>query len=176
VGIDAPGMKTIPLDWKNLDQDLAKMDCLMVLKLHPFVESHYQKLVNDFGVKRVKVYPSKKDIYPILKYSDLLITDYSSVYFDYLLLDKPIVFYCYDFEMYAENKDGWTYPFDEFTPGEKVYSACYKTLIEAIDNSLRLDTYVESRLNLATKLFQEGEVFSEALLRQLDGLKTEGLF
>ncbi len=153
VGIDAPGMKTIPLDWKNLDQDLAKIDCLMVLKLHPFVEAHYQKIVSDLNIKRVKLYPSKQDIYPLLTYSDLLLTDYSSVYFDYLLLDKPIVFYCYDFQQYADNKDGWTYPFDEFTPGEKLFSPCQISLFLKIVGNLNHDIYASNRKYLKNKLF-----------------------
>jgi CDP-glycerol glycerophosphotransferase (TagB/SpsB family) len=168
VGIDAPGMKTIPLDWKNLDQDLAKMDCFMVLKLHPFVEAHYQKLVSDFNIKRVKVYPAKQDIYPLLTYSDLLITDYSSVYFDYLLLDKPIVFYCYDFQQYAENKDGWTYPFDEFTPGEKVYSPCYSSLVRVVKVNLKCDLYIEKRKWLINRLFNRRKFYSKTLMSCLD--------
>jgi CDP-glycerol glycerophosphotransferase (TagB/SpsB family) len=168
VGIDAPGMKTIPLDWRNLDKDLAKMDCLMVLKLHPFVEAHYQKLVSDLNINRVKVYPAKQDIYPLLTYSDLLITDYSSVYFDYLLLDKPIVFYCYDFQQYADNKDGWTYPFESFTPGEKIYKPCYTSLVRVVEHNLEFDLYAEKRKLLINKLFKNGEFFSKELMFYID--------
>lgn len=36
--------------------------------------------------------------------SDVLITDYTSAYFDFLLLDKPVVFNFYDFEEYSETR------------------------------------------------------------------------
>lgn len=49
---------------------------------------------------------------------DLLITDYSSIYLDYLLLEKPIVFLPYDKEEYLKNR-GMNFPYDKVTPGPK---------------------------------------------------------
>ena len=167
VGIDAPGIKILPLEWSALDQDLSAIDALLVLKLHPVVEAHYQKLITEYALKSVKVYPSKQDIYPLLRDSDLLITDYSSVYFDYLLLNKPIVFYCYDFDQYADNKDGWTYPFEAFTPGDKIYKPCYTSLIGSIKRNLVCDFYADERNALLNQLFEQKECYSEALIKCL---------
>ncbi len=43
----------------------------------------------------------KSDAYPLLSLCDALLTDYSSIYFDFLLLDRPMIFYPYDFEDYV---------------------------------------------------------------------------
>ena len=44
----------------------------------------------------IKVLESESDVYPLFEKIDLLITDYSSIFFDFLLTDKPILFYPYD--------------------------------------------------------------------------------
>lgn len=62
------------------------------------------------------------DIYPLLAMSDFLLTDYSSVYFDYLLTDKPIVFTPFDYEQYLSEEREFYYNYDEITPGPKAYS------------------------------------------------------
>ncbi|MGN0509990.1 MAG: CDP-glycerol glycerophosphotransferase family protein [Lachnospiraceae bacterium] len=64
---------------------------------------------------------------------DLLITDYSSIYLDYLLLDKPIIFLPYDKEEYLKDR-GMNYPYDEVTPGAKPNTQ--QQLILNIENSL----------------------------------------
>jgi len=57
-----------------------------------------------------------------LGYSDLLITDYSSVYFDYLLIDKPVIFVPTDIEEYSQKRGFLLEPYDFWTPGPKVYN------------------------------------------------------
>ena len=64
---------------------------------------------------------------------DLLITDYSSIYLDYLLLDKPMIFLPYDKEEYLKDR-GMNYSYDEVTPGAKPETQ--KQLLINIDESL----------------------------------------
>ena len=59
-----------------------------------------------------------EDITGVLPEFDLLITDYSSIYLDYLLLDRPIVFLPYDQKQYLE-KRGLNFAYEEVTPGPK---------------------------------------------------------
>ena len=67
----------------------------------------------------IDIYDHSKDVYLLLKHSDMLITDYSSIFFDYLLLDKPVVFYPYDYDVYVSRDRMFQYDYDEFTPGKK---------------------------------------------------------
>ncbi len=59
------------------------------------------------------------DPYPLLKYTDILITDYSSVYFDFLLLDHPIIFAPFDYDNYIKTNGSLYYDYNDVTPGPK---------------------------------------------------------
>lgn len=61
-----------------------------------------------------------KDINELYAISDLLITDYSSVFFDYTILDRPVIFYMYDLENYKENLRGFYLDIYTELPGEIV--------------------------------------------------------
>ncbi|ASK25602.1 putative CDP-glycerol:glycerophosphate glycerophosphotransferase [Bacillus subtilis] len=52
--------------------------------------------------------------------SDILITDYSSVFFDFGNLKKPIIFYTYDLELYRDKLRGFYFDFEQNAPGEIV--------------------------------------------------------
>ncbi|WP_329131954.1 bifunctional glycosyltransferase family 2 protein/CDP-glycerol:glycerophosphate glycerophosphotransferase [Streptomyces sp. NBC_01476] len=60
---------------------------------------------------------SVPDITPLLLLSDALITDYSSVMFDYALLERPLIFYAYDWEEYAHDIRGTYFNLLEEAPG-----------------------------------------------------------
>jgi CDP-glycerol glycerophosphotransferase len=49
--------------------------------------------------------------------SNILITDYSSVFFDYLNTNKPILFYTYDLEEYRDQLRGFYLDFEKEAPG-----------------------------------------------------------
>ena len=59
------------------------------------------------------------DIYPVLPYTDVLITDYSSVLYDYILMEgKSVILYIFDYNAYTAERD-FFYPFEENVLGEK---------------------------------------------------------
>jgi CDP-ribitol ribitolphosphotransferase len=65
--------------------------------------------------------------------SDICITDYSSVIFEYALLEKPMLFYAYDVSEYYDER-GFYYPYETFVPGKIV-----KTTEELVQGILHLD-------------------------------------
>lgn len=83
------------------------------------------------------------DIYTILNDIDLLLTDYSSIYSDYLFIDKPIIFYVYDIEIYKNNDKGFICDFNSITPGDKAYEI--EGLKEKIIYNLNNDDYFDDR-------------------------------
>lgn len=62
------------------------------------------------------------DVYPLLADIDVLVTDYSSIYFDFLLLDRPVVFYPYDLARYIADDRKLLFDYADMTPGPKAHS------------------------------------------------------
>ncbi len=90
------------------------------------------------------------DLYPLLKYFDLLVTDYSSIFVDFLLYNKPIVFYAYDYQDYTSN-EGFLIDYQKETPGDKVYQK--EELIDCILANLKTDNYSLQRQEILNKYF-----------------------
>ncbi len=63
---------------------------------------------------------ARHDITPVLQLADGLITDYSSVMFDYALLDRPLVFFTYDYDEYVHEGRGTYFDLLEHAPGPVV--------------------------------------------------------
>ncbi|CAM5337083.1 Bifunctional glycosyltransferase family 2 protein/CDP-glycerol:glycerophosphate glycerophosphotransferase OS=Streptomyces rimosus subsp. rimosus (strain ATCC / DSM 40260 / JCM 4667 / NRRL 2234) OX=1265868 GN=SRIM_015640 PE=3 SV=1 [Streptomyces rimosus subsp. rimosus] len=72
------------------------------------------------------------DITPLLQLADAMITDYSSVMFDYALLDRPMLFFAYDYDEYANEARGTYFDLKEKAPGPVLGTA--EELFEAIEN------------------------------------------
>jgi len=99
---------------------------VLIYKLHPNEEPYLSKYINNlnpeysFHLSDRLIMEAKLDLYDILNSCDVLITDYSGVYFDYLLLNRPIIFTPVDLKDYEESR-GFLYgPYEEWTPGPKV--------------------------------------------------------
>ena len=101
--------------------------------------------------------PSDADVYTFLSKIDILITDYSSIYFDYLLWKKPIIFFPYDLEYYRDQDRGLIFNYEEFTPGPKVYNSkeLKELFIDGIENFTTnySNEYEDKALNLQRKIF-----------------------
>lgn len=102
------------IDLAQLSRFAVDEGMLFVLKLHPVMKGRYQ--IDQYP--GVIEYGATQDIYPIISLCDVLITDYSSIYFDYLLLDRPIVFFNYDLGRYLENDRNMYFDYMDVTPGE----------------------------------------------------------
>ncbi len=72
-----------------------------------------------------------REVNDLLFISDLVVTDYSSVIFDYALLEKPIVYFVYDLDEYKDDR-GFYFPFEEYIYGSIVQNS--EQLISKIMN------------------------------------------
>lgn len=108
----------LQLDFQELLSQL-KQEYALIIKLHPAIKSEidipseFDHLVYDFSD-----YHSMNEL---LFISDLLITDYSSIPFEYSLLNRPIIFYLYDLEEYMKERGMWE-NYLEFLPGPIAYT------------------------------------------------------
>jgi Putative glycosyl/glycerophosphate transferases involved in teichoic acid biosynthesis TagF/TagB/EpsJ/RodC len=88
---------------------------LFYVKLHPFVKDR----INYENYTHIKPLPSNYETYDLLNMSDCLVTDYSSVFFDYGVSRKKIILFTYDEDEYIENS-GLYIPLTDL-PFPKVY-------------------------------------------------------
>lgn len=88
----------------------------ILIKVHPFI---YDKAKKE-EVLHPYLIPDGIDTNALLALVDCLVTDYSSIFFDYLVTDKPIVFYCWDDDLYS-NERGKYFDYDEL-PGPVAFN------------------------------------------------------
>ena len=87
------------IDFEKLQEQIGD-EYLILFRAHYFVAKNMDfTRLKDFVID-VSDYEDVNDLYII---SDMLITDYSSVFFDYANLKRPIIFYMYDYEDYKAN-------------------------------------------------------------------------
>lgn len=118
-----------PMEILNLDKLYRELkdDYVFLFKIHPFVKNdfnipyQYKDFFYDFS--------SYREINDLLFVTDLLITDYSSVCFEYALLNKPMLFFAFDVEEYVQSRDFY-YEYTSFIPGPLARST--DDIIEAI--------------------------------------------
>ncbi len=116
--------------FEKLNKILAQRNWIFLIKKHPF----------DIHLTIPKEYTHIKDvtylyddIQVLLAQTDVLISDYSSICVDFLLREKPIVFYTYDFQEYQENSRHLYYDLTQEVPGIKVNTQ--EELLEVIKSS-----------------------------------------
>ncbi|MET3548132.1 CDP-glycerol glycerophosphotransferase (TagB/SpsB family) [Paenibacillus favisporus] len=116
----------LEFDYDSFDNFLKQNKIILIVKLHPFEESLVLEKINNLPSSNILFLTSTLleindlQLYELLNASDLLVTDYSSVYMDYLLLDKPVMFIPSDYKKYEETRGFWLTPYEFWAPGPKV--------------------------------------------------------
>ncbi len=101
-------VKAAGIDFGILNNILKKKNYCLILKLH-----HRTKLPLNFeSNKNIFLFDNQSDIYPILPFTDCLITDYSSIYFDYKLMRKEVILFPFDKEDYLSKDRDMYYSYD----------------------------------------------------------------
>lgn len=114
---------------------------------------HLVRMDSYHGMQGFMLYNSMNDIYPLLHLADALITDYSSIYFDFMLLNKPIIFFPYDKEKYISRDRELFFDYSSITPGihahsqDELASAILRTIVHLEDR------YMNDRILLRNAVF-----------------------
>ena len=146
----------------NLQIDLQQMkeqlgdDYILILRPHIIISNALQldSSLNDFVVNG----SDYNDISDLFLITDICITDYSSVMFDYANTGKPMLFFTYDFENYKNNLRGFYFDFENEAPGPLVQTN--EELVSAIKNIDNVqNTYEEKYENFYNRFctFENGE-------------------
>jgi len=123
---------------------LERLKAIFIIKAH-YVNKKLDLSAGEKILQRMYT-PSDEelpDIYPLLKETNILITDYSSVYFDYLLLDRPIIFAPFDINEYVKDDRELYYDYDKVTPGPKAKN--WPEVLRLIQEVMQKDDWKQER-------------------------------
>lgn len=119
-------------------------------KLHP--KSKLKKQFAQVNYSNITNISADVDPYTFMKECDLLVTDYSSIYSDYLMLNRPSVLFPYDFEEYSKDTRECYFEYDEYMPEIKAYTM--GELMKDIELVLKQDDYEQGRIELRDRIFK----------------------
>ncbi len=112
-------------DLFKINDLMKKNNSVFIIKIHPlqdFDGNRYNfsniKILTEEDINNLAI-----NLYSLLGASTCLITDYSSVYIDYLLIDKPIGFVISDIDEYKDNRGMMLENPLQFMPGKKIHNS-----------------------------------------------------
>jgi len=157
----------LPVDFDRLQRDLGD-EYVILFRAHYFI-------ANEFDFERYAGFvidvSGVDDINELYVASDMLVTDYSSVFFDYANLKRPIVFYMYDLEAYAHDLRGFYLDLDEL-PGPIVRTE--DELVSALRTAHAPDEELAARYHRFNERFtylDDGHA-SERVIERVIGVAT----
>lgn len=119
---DSFGVSIILAEHRNdLESHLSSLDILLLIKPHPmdvlcqqeFSQTGHIKIINNQDLEANDIV-----LYELLAETDVLLTDYSSVFIDYMVTGKPMAFICDDLEEYSNSRGFCFNPPRDYMPGE----------------------------------------------------------
>lgn len=128
------------LDLEAIDKMCAENNSLLLIKKHFYhkddspMDKKYENIID--------ITSENCESQELLDAADILITDYSSCYIDFLLLNRPIIFYNYDMEEYQSKDRKLYFEYNEVTPGAKCSNAkeLYDELVAVLDGNDKYST------------------------------------
>ncbi len=131
---------------------------VLLFRSHSIIADNYNFKEFENFIFDVSHYSDINDLYAI---SDVLVTDYSSVFFDFAILERPIVFYMYDLEHYRDNLRGF---YIDITNLPGVIVKTQKELVETIcSNRLYIDDAKYKKFNSTYNYLHDGNATSRVV-------------
>ena len=132
---------------KQLEAFLEEKNMLLFIRTHVAEQGSAAPYLG----KRIRFLGNEQaeDVTGILNIFDCLITDYSSIYIDYLLTDKPMIFLPYDRQQYLDGR-GMNFDYDDVTPGPKP-----ETFNDFLDALSPKEDFWKSERTRVNRLFNE---------------------
>ena len=158
---------------EKLNNILSELEKCLIIKLHPVQENSVIKKLDFSNIKvftHMEIFNSGFQINSLLSLSDALISDFSSVAVDYILMDKPLAFVLEDLELYKENRGFVFEPLQDYLPGRELYS--FEDMESfLVDVANDVDSSKEKRHKLLPIMHSHQDGNSCERILQLVGLK-----
>lgn len=145
-------------DYWVLESFLNDTSSILIMSFHPFEAERY---IKKFQPAPRIFFDSSADAYPLLPHTSILITDYSSIAFDFLLFDRPIIFSNFDHEQYVNNR-GLYEDYDSVTPGFKARN--WPEVLERLETLIlhKNDPHTNERAALCSRVYEYSDSGSSA--------------
>lgn len=149
-------------DFQKLEELCERTGYKFVIKRHMYssgyIPSQYKHIIDI----------SDENIDPqfLLKYTDILLTDYSSCYTDYLLLDRPVAFYCYDLEKYLQKSNEMYHGYFDVTPGPKTQT--FPELLSSLEDYINDPSLFKEERKRVLNIFYSKENQGKVLEKQVN--------
>jgi len=154
---------------KQIDAYLRREQILLIIKKHPLQtgwDQEEQGFTNIRYVSEDLLDRKEVRLYELIGVCDGLLSDYSSVAVDYLLLNRPLGYVLADYEIYKEKRG---FVFDdplEYMPGEKINNA--EDMIKYLKHlSEGTDTYMQERAQMLLQMHNKTESYCKRLAEYL---------
>lgn len=154
---DEVELPQIHLDLDEMSMRLRE-DEVLLIRLHPHVAKQVSKVFDAGKWNNIINMSEYSGVTTLLAASDVLITDYSSIVFEYCLRKKPMLFYAYDLEQFEHDGRSFYRSYSDFVPGRIVKNQ--KELCDALES----------------EEFDENDAFIRDNFTFLDGRSTARLF
>ena len=135
----------------RLNKVLESHDAVLAIRGHSNVRANKLMNVKSSDTRIVDV-NNVPDVNILLRLTDILITDYSSIYIDFLITGKPILHFTYDLDEYYKER-GFLYDINDAFASQEVLS--FDDLLENLDDALSNGISDENRYARVKHLFHE---------------------
>ena len=102
-----------------MQQYLQQTNSIFVVKKHKYDRALHVPCIYD---NIIDLTPEVGDVQELLAVADILISDYSGIVSDFVLTERPILFYVYDYDDYVKNCRTFTYDLKKLLPGPFIYN------------------------------------------------------
>lgn len=135
-------------DVGRTEEFLQRNGAKLLIKPHRQLDIGEGIIVSD----SIQLISSDTDSHQFLTEIDILITDYSSIYFDFLLLDRPVIFYTPDYSTYEEIR-GVLPNYENITAGPRVNN--FEELLKQLEPNVEgIDEYAKQRQKIRDRFFK----------------------
>lgn len=107
----------------NIQQVMEQNNAVLTVRLHPHTWRNYTRILDNTARKHNRiVIDQEKDVYQTLGTYSVVISDYSSIAYDFIMVDRPVVFFAYDREEFIARECQLNYDYDTYSPGTQTVS------------------------------------------------------
>jgi CDP-glycerol glycerophosphotransferase (TagB/SpsB family) len=122
-----------PEESQRLSEVLRRHKTVLGVRGHSNVR-HLSRYTTDSDVAEIITMNHIPDVNVVMRETAVLVTDYSSIYLDFVLTGRPILHFTYDFDTYLKNRIGFFYEVDEAFAGPRLHD--FDQFLEHLDRAL----------------------------------------